>query len=125
MDQPGGFAWQIFDAKVDHLLYGEYSFWDASFEEANSLSELVEQLDDIDKESTMHTLETYNQSVDGDVSFDPTALDGKRTNGLAIDKTNWANRLDTPPFKAFPVTCGITFTSVSYTHLTLPTICSV
>ena len=37
-------------------------------------------------------------------------MDGKRTKGLALDKTNWANRLDTPPFKAYPVTCGITFT---------------
>ena len=32
------------------------------------------------------------------------------TRGLKINKSNWANRLDTPPFKAFPVTCGITFT---------------
>ena len=27
-----------------------------------------------------------------------------------INKTNWANTLDAPPFKAFPVTCGITIT---------------
>jgi len=27
-----------------------------------------------------------------------------------LNKTNWANTLDTPPFKAYPVTCGITFT---------------
>ena len=32
------------------------------------------------------------------------------SSGLAVDKTNWANRLDSPPFKAYPVTCGITFT---------------
>jgi tricarballylate dehydrogenase len=25
-------------------------------------------------------------------------------------KSNWASRLDTPPFHAYPVTCGITFT---------------
>jgi tricarballylate dehydrogenase len=25
-------------------------------------------------------------------------------------KSNWAQRLDTPPFYAYPVTCGITFT---------------
>ena len=27
-----------------------------------------------------------------------------------MDKTNWANRLDTPPFEAYAVTSGITFT---------------
>jgi len=30
--------------------------------------------------------------------------------GLAIPKSNWANTLDTPPFEAYAVTCGITFT---------------
>ena len=48
--------------------------------------------------------------MDEETSFDPTVLDGKRTSGLAPNKTNWANTLDTPPFKAYPVMCGITFT---------------
>ena len=30
--------------------------------------------------------------------------------GLTINKSNWANTLDTPPFEAYAVTCGITFT---------------
>jgi tricarballylate dehydrogenase len=29
---------------------------------------------------------------------------------LPLNKTNWANRLDNPPFVAYAVTCGITFT---------------
>ena len=33
-----------------------------------------------------------------------------RTEGLAVPKSNWALPLDSPPFVAFPVTCGITFT---------------
>ena len=36
--------------------------------------------------------------------------DGLKTSGLAIDKTNWANRLDSPPYEAYGVTAGITFT---------------
>ncbi|MBM4298618.1 MAG: FAD-binding protein, partial [Deltaproteobacteria bacterium] len=36
--------------------------------------------------------------------------DGKCTQGIAPVKSNWAQRLDTPPYYAFPVTCGITFT---------------
>ena len=27
-----------------------------------------------------------------------------------MPKSNWANRLDAPPFEAYGVTCGITFT---------------
>jgi tricarballylate dehydrogenase len=40
----------------------------------------------------------------------PRSQDGRRTIGLAIDKTNWANPIDAPPFKAFSVACGLTFT---------------
>ena len=45
-----------------------------------------------------------------EVPFDPTVKDGSGTHGLAVPKSNWANRLDEPPFVAFQVTCGITFT---------------
>ncbi len=110
LEQPKGFAWQIFDKKVEHLLYGEYRFWDASFVEANTSEELVEQLDGVDKEQALKTIQEYNQAVDEGIPFDPTILDGKRTQGLRLNKTNWANRLDKPPFKAYPVCCGITFT---------------
>ena len=40
----------------------------------------------------------------------PTVLDGKGTRGLALPKSNWAQRLDEGPFRAYPVTGGITFT---------------
>ena len=36
--------------------------------------------------------------------------DGRCTEGLDINKSNWANTLDEPPFEAYAVTCGITFT---------------
>lgn len=110
LHQPGGFAWQVFDHKVDHLLYSEYRFWDASFVEAETLEGLVEQLEGVDQSKALHTLQQYNAAVDQETPFDPTILDGKSTQGLQPNKTNWANTLDTPPFKAYPVTCGITFT---------------
>ena len=44
------------------------------------------------------------------IPFDPNVKDGRRTQGLAIDKSNWANTIDAPPFEGFAVTCGITFT---------------
>jgi tricarballylate dehydrogenase len=44
------------------------------------------------------------------VPFDPNVLDGRGTKGLAINKTNWANTIEKPPFEAYSVGCGITFT---------------
>ncbi|MGH8010973.1 MAG: FAD-binding protein, partial [Candidatus Binataceae bacterium] len=42
--------------------------------------------------------------------FNPNIKDGRCTKELALNKSNWANALDTPPFEAYAVTCGITFT---------------
>ena len=111
MEQPGHFAWQIFDSKVESLLYGEYRFQDAHFVEADTLDELIEKLDGIDdKGAVRRTLANFNQSVDENAAFDPSTKDGKGTRGLDLEKSNWAQAIDTPPFKAYPVTGGITFT---------------
>ena len=39
-----------------------------------------------------------------------TIKDGRGTRGLALPKSNWANPLDTAPFEAYAITCGVTFT---------------
>ncbi|WP_101295843.1 FAD-dependent tricarballylate dehydrogenase TcuA [Halegenticoccus soli] len=41
--------------------------------------------------------------------FDPDALDGNCTEGLDVEKTNWALPIDEPPFHGYSVTGGITF----------------
>lgn len=110
IEQPGSRAWQVFDSKVFDLLYEEYHFHDAHFVEAETLEALIEQLDGLDKAAALKTLKTYNHAVDEETSFDPTVLDGKGTDGLPLAKSNWAQKLDTGPFRAYPVTCGITFT---------------
>ena len=110
LDQPGGFAWQLFDAKVLDLLYAEYRHHDASFVEADTLDELIERLDGVDKDVARATIASFNEAVDDTVTFDPTSLDGKAAIGLDPPRSNWAQRLDTPPFRAYPVTGGITFT---------------
>jgi tricarballylate dehydrogenase len=110
LDQPGHFAWQVFDAKVDDLLYAEYRFHDAHFIEADTLDDLCAKMDGIDAQGAYATLNEYNDAVMVDVAFDPTSLDGKGTRGLVLAKSNWAQKIDTPPFKAYPVTGGITFT---------------
>ena len=111
LEQPGQQAWQIFDAKVDDLLYGEYRFADAHFVEATDLDELIERMEGIeDRDALRHTLADFNAAVDERTPFDPTIKDSKGTSGLDLPKSNWAQTIDTPPFKAYPVTGGITFT---------------
>lgn len=110
LEQPGASAWQLFDAKVDDLLYGEYRFHDAHFVESHTLPGLIELLDGVDPEQASRTIDEFNAAVDETVPFEPTELDGRAAVGLEPPRSNWAQRLDTPPFRAYPVTGGITFT---------------
>ena len=55
------------------------------------------------------TVDAFNAACTA-APFDPAVKDGKRTLGITPPKSNWAQPLDTPPFVAFAVTCGITFT---------------
>ena len=106
LNEPGGIGWQIFDAKVLHLLEGRYKT--GTPETADTLDALVDKLP-LDRAVCRRTLEAYNHAV-GEGRFDPTIRDGLATHGLALPKSNWAQRLDTPPFVAYPTTGGITFT---------------
>ena len=42
--------------------------------------------------------------------FDASRLDGKGTREVEPPKSNWALAIDTPPFSAYRVTGGITYT---------------
>jgi tricarballylate dehydrogenase len=108
--QPGQFAWQIFDAKVKAQLRDEYKIRQVTKVTANTLEELCAKLEDTDGKAALEELKAYNAAVRQDVPFNPNVKDGRGTKGLAIPKSNWANTLDTPPFEAYAVTCGITFT---------------
>jgi tricarballylate dehydrogenase len=108
--QPGQFAWQIFDAKVKSQLRDEYKIRQVTKHTANTLEELCAKLDDTDGKAALEELKAYNAAVRQDVPFNPNVKDGRCTKGIAIPKSNWANTLDTPPFEAYAVTCGITFT---------------
>jgi tricarballylate dehydrogenase len=108
--QPQQSAWQIFDSKVAHLLRDEYRIRRVSKVVASTLEELATRLDGIDATRFLDTVHSFNRAVDQGVPFDPTRRDGRCTRGLAIEKSNWANTLDEPPFCAYNVTCGITFT---------------
>jgi tricarballylate dehydrogenase len=110
LEQPGQFAWQIFDSSVTHLLRPEYRAKRVTRVQANSLEELADKLDDVDRATLIETITAYNASIARDVPFNPNVKDGRRTQGLAIPKSNWAVAIENPPFEAYAVTCGITFT---------------
>jgi len=107
--QPGQFAWQIFDAKVKAQLRDEYKIRQVTRRVGNTLEELVGKLEDTNKENALKEIQEYNRAVQTDIPFNPNIKDGRCTKNLAINKSNWANTIDTPPFEAYAVTCGVTF----------------
>ncbi len=110
LNQPDQFAWQIFDRKVIHLLRDEYRIKRVTKVTANTLEDLAAKLEGVDPKGFLAEIATYNDAVDTDTPFDPNVKDGRATQGLAVPKSNWANRIDEPPFAAYQITCGITFT---------------
>ncbi len=110
LNQPGQFAWQIFDAKTKHLQRDEYNIRQCTKVTANTIEELAKKLEGVDADGFLETIAEYNAAVNQDTPFNPNVKDGKRTDGLAIDKTNWANTIDAAPFEGYATTCGVTFT---------------
>ena len=110
LNQPGQFAWQIFDQKVTHLLRDEYRIREVTKVSAATLQELVTRLDGVNPDAALETFADYNAAVDVAIPFNPNIKDGRSASGLPVAKSNWANTLDSPPFEAYAVTCGITFT---------------
>lgn len=110
LDQPGQFAWQVFDAKAAPMLRDEYRIRQVTRVAANSLEELAEKMEGVNPTGFLQTVEEFNRSIPDDRPFDPTVKDGRSTVGLEVLKSNWALAIDTPPFEAYAVTCGVTFT---------------
>src|SRR6266566_2352748 len=110
LEQPGQFAWQVFDQKVKHLQRDEYRIKQITKATGNTIDELAGKLDGVNAGEFVKTVAEWNNAVRTDVPFNPNIKDGRRTEGLAINKSNWANTLDAPPYEAYAVTCGVTFT---------------
>lgn len=108
--QPGAVAWQVFDAKTAGLLPDEYRVKHATRLQADTLEELAAQMEGINPRGFLQTVREFNDSIDQSVPFNPAVKDGRATRGLAVPKSNWAHPLDTGPFVAYAVTCGITCT---------------
>jgi tricarballylate dehydrogenase len=108
--QSGSYAWQVFDSQALPLLRDEYKMRGATKVRAETLEELVNKMQDVNPAGFLKTIQDYNAAVKRDVKFDPNVKDGKSTVGLALNKSNWANTMEKPPFEAYSVGCGITFT---------------
>ncbi|MGW5237476.1 FAD-dependent tricarballylate dehydrogenase TcuA [Monashia sp. NPDC004114] len=109
--QPGQVAWQVFDAKVLDRLRDEYRIRQVSKVRADSIPELAARMVGIDETAFIKTVAEYNGAVRmDDGEYNPNILDGHGTVGLHPNKSNWALTIDEPPFEAYAVTCGITFT---------------
>lgn len=108
-EQPDQIAYSIFDSnstgKFIPPLYEPYK--------ANTLFDLARILD-LDPHILVKSVGTYNDHV-ATGSFDPTRLDDCKTVGLDPPKSHWALRLDNPPFYAYPLRPGITFTYMGVT----------
>jgi tricarballylate dehydrogenase len=102
--QPGQIAYAIFDEKTKHL------FMPSLYRpiRADSIAELARLLD-LDVGRLEATVRAFNGSVTPG-TFDSAALDDCRTIGLDPPKSHWARAIDTPPFFAYPLRPGITFT---------------
>lgn len=110
LQQPGSYAWHIFDKQVEHLIHDEYKTKGATRVQANTLEELVKRMEDVDPVQFLKTVRDFNAAVKQEAPFNPTVKDGRCTTGLEINKSNWANTIEKPPFLAYGVSCGITFT---------------
>jgi tricarballylate dehydrogenase len=75
---------------------------------AGSIRELAVALQ-LDVAALEATLAKFNAAVRPG-NFDHTVLDDCATEGLSPPKTHWARPIDTPPFFAYPLRPGITFT---------------
>ena len=108
--QPHNRAWQLFDQQTVHLLEERYRT--GTPVQAESVEGLAEKLD-VTRAALGETVRAFNAAAGaaaGSPAFDPAIRDGRSTQQLDPPKSHWAVPLTRPPYVAYPVTCGITFT---------------
>ena len=103
--QPDQLAFSVFDSQVRGRfippLFPPY--------EAASIEGLATQMT-VDPSTLAATVREFNCAIDSSVPYDASRLDGRGTQGLQPPKSNWALAIDRPPFFAYPMRPGITFT---------------
>ena len=102
--QPGQIAYSIIDAKA----VGRFMPPVFPATKAETLEEIPHTLG-LDESRFMQTLNAYNSACRLG-TFDHTVLDDCKTVGIAPVKSHWALPIDTPPYYAYAVKPGVTFT---------------
>jgi len=102
--QPGQIAWSIIDAKA----VGRFMPPVFPGERAHTLPALARAIG-LDEAAFVRTIDDFNAACRPG-AFDHTQLDDCRTEGLSPPKTHWALPIDRPPFFAYAVRPGVTFT---------------
>jgi tricarballylate dehydrogenase len=103
--QPGQSAFVIIDSQI----WGRFIPPVYPPYREDSIEELAQRCG-LDPVRLRSTVDTYNQGVSGGRPWDSSRLDGRATAGVDPPKSNWALRIDTPPYYAYPLRPGITFT---------------
>lgn len=104
-DQPDQVAYAIIDSQAEGL------FMPSVFApvRADTLDELAQKLE-LNPTKLKATVETFNAACGSTTGFCATELDGVSTAGLHPPKSNWARPLDVPPYFAYSLRTGVTFT---------------
>jgi tricarballylate dehydrogenase len=102
--QPGQIAYTLIDAKA----VGRFMPPVFPGEKAHSIAQLARQVG-LDAQTLVRTVATYNAACRAG-TFDHAVLDDCHTEGLDPPKTHWALPIETPPFHAYALKPGITFT---------------
>ena len=102
--QPGQTGYSIIDSKA----VGRFMPPVFPGERADSIAELARMIG-LDPAALEDTVRGFNTACRPG-HFDHTTLDDCHTEALSPPKTHWALPIDTPPYFAYPVRPGITFT---------------
>ena len=102
--QPQQTAYAIIDAKVVE------NFMPSVFPtiSADSIEVLAQEIN-VDPAALSDTIASFNAAVIPG-NYDTASLDDCKTDGIVPPKSHWALKIDTPPFSAYPLRPGITFT---------------
>jgi tricarballylate dehydrogenase len=102
--EPDQVAYSIIDSRsIDLFMPSVYPP-----ESAATIPELAGKLG-LPVERVTQTIDAFNAAC-RDGEFQPQALDGLATEGLTPAKTNWARPIAEPPFYAYTLRPGVTFT---------------
>ena len=109
LEQPGGIAYVVLDEKLTQVPNYRVAI---RTNQPPIIADTLEALADslgVPGDVLASTIESFNAACPSSEAFEPLRLDGLSTSGLRPPKSNWARPLDTPPFRAYPITCANVF----------------